>query len=75
MADVADAAEQTIELELQAQLSAIRRHTGPVLEAIRMCHNCSESLPQGQLFCSPLVDFGLSECQVDYENRAKRTRR
>jgi hypothetical protein len=76
MADVVDAAEQTIELELAAQLSAIRKRTGPQLEAIGVCHNgCGEKLPRGQLFCSPVYAAGLSECQQDYEHRTKRTRR
>jgi RNA polymerase-binding transcription factor DksA len=71
MADIADAAEQTIELELSAQIAAIRKKTGPQLEAIGVCHNCGDEIAVGTLFCAPL-GAGLSECQMDYERRAKR---
>jgi RNA polymerase-binding transcription factor DksA len=71
MPDVVDAASQTIELELQARISAVRRHTGPVAVPKGTCHNCEAVLEAGKLFCEP-VGTGLSECQVDYERRTKR---
>jgi RNA polymerase-binding transcription factor DksA len=73
MADIADAAEQTIELELTAAVAAIRKKTGPQLEAVRVCHNCGDEIAPGTLFCAP-VGNAMSECQVDYERRSKRSR-
>lgn len=73
MADIADAAEQTIELELSAAVSAIRKKTGPQLGPVGVCHNCGEEIAAGMLFCAPLGE-GLSECQVDYEHRTRRGR-
>lgn len=73
MADIADAAEQTIELELGAALAAIRARTGPPLESVGVCHNCGEEIAAGTLFCAP-VGGGLSECQLDFEHRMRRGR-
>lgn len=71
MPDVADDANQTIELELQARISAVRKHTGQHLVPKGVCHNCEADLQAGALFCAPVGD-GLSECQADYERRTKR---
>lgn len=73
MADIADAAEQTIELELSAALTAIRSKTGPQLMSMGVCHNCGDEIAAGTLFCAP-IGTGLSECQVDFERRSKRGR-
>lgn len=74
MPDIADAAEQTIELELAAHLSAIKERIGPQLVPIGVCHNCEADLEPGKLFCAP-VGTGLSECQTDYEYRTRRVGR
>jgi hypothetical protein len=71
MSDIADNADQTIQLELSARLAAVRRNTGPQLAPICMCHNCEADLEPGKLFCAALGD-GLSECQEDYEKRVRR---
>ena len=71
MPDIADAAENTIQLELNAQLSAIRSRTGPQLAPIGCCHNCEADVGPGQLFCEP-IGSGMSECQQDYEKRVRR---
>jgi hypothetical protein len=73
MPDIADNASDTIELELRARISAVRKHTGPQLAAIGVCHNCEADLAPGKLFCSPLAEGpGMSECQQDYERRVRR---
>jgi len=73
MADIADAAEQTIELELTAAITAIRSKTGPQLAPAGVCHNCGDEIAAGTLFCAP-VGAAMSECQVDFERRSKRGR-
>jgi len=75
MPNEADLADQTIELELRAQLAAVRKQTGPQLEALGFCHNCGEKLEKNALFCSPIHGAGLSECQQDYEHRTRRLQR
>jgi hypothetical protein len=81
MPDVVDAADQTIELELQAHIAAVRKHTGAPLQARGACHNCEAALEPGKLFCAALPPDPLkpraseiSECQEDYERRARRAR-
>jgi len=71
MANEADLADQTIELELNAALAAVRARTGPQLAPIGVCHNCEADVEPGQLFCAP-VGEGMSECQQDYEKRVRR---
>jgi len=71
MADVVDDADQTIALELAAQIAAIKKKTGPQLAPIGMCHNCEADIEPGKLFCAP-VGSEMSECQVDYEKRVRR---
>lgn len=71
MPDIADAADSTIQLELNAHLSAIRQRPGPQLAPIGVCHNCEAELGHGKLFCAP-IGAGLSECQEDFERRVKR---
>lgn len=71
MPDIADAADNTIALELAAHLAAIKAKTGPQLVPIGICHNCEADVEPGKLFCAP-VGEGLSECQQDYEKRVRR---
>jgi hypothetical protein len=87
MPDVADDAAQTIELELQARISAVRKHTGQHLvpkvnerTGKIVCHNCDCEIAPGKLFCDPLPadpnkprKTEISECQEDYENRMRRS--
>ena len=58
MPDIADAAENTIQLELNAQLSAIRSRTGPQLAAIGCCHNCEADVGPGE----EVGKFGHGQC-------------
>jgi hypothetical protein len=75
MPNEADMADQTIELELQASLTAVRARRAPDLVPKGMCHNCDSEVEPGKLFCAAVAEGpGLSECQEDYERRVRRGR-
>jgi hypothetical protein len=79
MPDIADAANDTVEIELAASLSVQRKAAEKIARerkeheernlAAGVCLNCRESIDKGTLYCPPLVSGGKSECQQDHEKR------
>ena len=65
MNDIVDQANDNIEREMNARLSA-RLTRG--LEPNGSCHNCSEAVPDGRLFCD-------LECRDDLDRRLRREKR
>lgn len=59
--DIIDQANHQAELALELQLKARK----PTLQPIGCCHNCNETLPEGQLFCD-------ASCAQDWEHRSNR---
>lgn len=56
--DEADVAQNEIEFHERA----LRAKRGDELAAIGECHNCSETLAEGQKFCDP-------DCEADFRKR------
>ncbi len=54
--------------ELEAILAAGLSRRSPSLVACMACHNCSDDIAEGLLFCS-------SECRDDFEKRQAAARR
>lgn len=84
MPDVADSANDTMELELHASLSLQRKQAERIANQRReheekhraagVCLNCKETITAGTLYCPPLSGDGISECQQDHEVRTSKRR-
>jgi hypothetical protein len=84
MPDIADAANETAEIELAASLSVQRQAAERIAKerkeheeknlAAGVCLNCREAITKGTLYCSPLKGEGKSECQEDHEKRIGKRR-
>jgi cytochrome c553 len=79
MPDIADSANDTVEIELAASLSVQRKAAEKLSQQRReheernlaagVCLNCRDSIEKGTLYCPPLDGQGKSECQQDHERR------
>jgi hypothetical protein len=83
MPDVADSANDTMELELNASLSLQRKQREKIAKDRREyeekhaergeCLNCKEQIAVGTLYCPPLdAAAKKSECQQDHEARTSK---
>ncbi|MBM7070901.1 DUF2116 family Zn-ribbon domain-containing protein [Shewanella sp. 202IG2-18] len=62
MSDNADIAADLQEQHIKAALSS--RDTSPKLKFTGYCHNCEESLKEGERFCD-------ADCRDDFEQRQR----
>jgi len=71
MPDLADMADDNIELELQSNIYLARKRVIKPLMPNKKCHNCGDGVAKDELFCPKVGEKALmSECQADFERRS-----